>query len=111
MPRRNGVTSIRLIQRLRELGVNIPEGASLVRTYVDRAARLDGSWAWFLTDSDGVPMRIGSQHPATQLLKGGMTLKSMDGGCWSVEVVSAESVAKKDDGNPQRTRCADARRF
>lgn len=59
----------RLIARLREMGVEIPDGAQLRRTYAGRHQRSAGAWSWYLVDADGHELHIGSQISVTDLLK------------------------------------------
>lgn len=74
--------SERLLKRLREAGLDIPQDARLVRVaaYSSPAQRSNGCWSWTVADtygrpltkdSAGHPMAIGSQYPMTMLLRTG----------------------------------------
>jgi hypothetical protein len=61
--------SERLLERLRQQGVEIPEGARIHRTYANGSARTGGAWSWFVLDSQGRELRegpylgLGSYYP------------------------------------------------
>lgn len=61
--------SVRLLRKLRALGLELPEGARLVRTNPSPAARNAGAWCWCAVDGDGRDLRIGSQVPMGELLR------------------------------------------
>ena len=62
--------SERLLGRLRKMGLDIPEGAQVRRTYAGALQRNVGAWSWFLLNADGSELRIGSQYPVSELLRG-----------------------------------------
>lgn len=47
--------SAQLLDRLRELGVALPDGARLESTRASRSARNDGAWSWRVVDGSGSP--------------------------------------------------------
>lgn len=59
----------RLIKRLREMDVDIPDGWRLCRTHAGFHMRSAGAWSWFLLDAEGRELHIGSQIPVTDLLR------------------------------------------
>lgn len=61
-------TSDRLLARLREIGLNLPEGAQLIRVYPSPAMRNAGAWSWFAVDRDGIELGIGSAFSMAELL-------------------------------------------
>lgn len=62
-------TSDRLLARLREIGVDLPEGARLVHVHPSPAMRNAGAWSWAALGPDGNDLRIGSQYPMAELLR------------------------------------------
>ncbi|MFE5912070.1 hypothetical protein ACFQ6B_23715 [Streptomyces wedmorensis] len=62
-------TSERLLARLREIGVDLPQGAQLVRVHPSPAMRNAGAWSWAAFGPDGHDLRIGSQYPMSELIK------------------------------------------
>ena len=60
--------SERLLKRIREMGVDVPDGARIQRTYAGRTMRSGGAWSWFVVGPDGRALDIGSQHPVKVLL-------------------------------------------
>ncbi len=52
------------------MGLELPEGTFVERTYVTRSMRFDGAWSWHLVGPDGVELGIGSDYPITSLLGG-----------------------------------------
>lgn len=64
--------SARLIARLRAMGLDIPEGARVERTYAGRLQRECGAWSWALYSATGFELNIGSQFSVTRLLRGRM---------------------------------------
>lgn len=62
----------RMIERLRKLGLTIPRGAEIERTYVQQAQKDAGALVWYISVMPGNGMAdhiIGSQWPVTELLK------------------------------------------
>lgn len=73
------VTSEKLLARLQAMGLELPEGARLVRANASRSARANGAWVWraegttgwvalptwYTSDQGG----IGSQWSMTELLR------------------------------------------
>ena len=69
--------SQKLLTRLRNLGLTIPEGSTVARTRAGSSARDAGAWSWYLAEAGGAPATnggngLGSQWPITDLLKGRM---------------------------------------
>jgi len=62
-------TQERLIERLREIGIDLPEGARLVRTHANGWQLTDGAWSWAALGPDGRELHIGSQHSMGELLR------------------------------------------
>ncbi|MFC4506659.1 MULTISPECIES: hypothetical protein [Streptomyces] len=62
-------TAERLLARLREAGLDLPEGSRLDRVYPSRAMRTEGAWSWAAFGPGGRELRIGSQYSMTQLLQ------------------------------------------
>jgi hypothetical protein len=62
-------TQERLIARLREIGINLPEGARLVRTHANGWQLSEGAWSWAAIGPDGRDLRIGSQYSMGELLR------------------------------------------
>lgn len=60
--------SERLMARLRAMGVDIPEGSTLQRTYAGYWQRKGGAWSWFLLSPDGRDF-LGSYFPVKTLLR------------------------------------------
>ncbi|MFE3123694.1 hypothetical protein ACFXHD_09765 [Streptomyces hydrogenans] len=67
-------TSERLLARLREIDLDLPEGTRLVRVYPSPAMRTEGSWTWTALGPGGRDLRIGSQHSMATLLGAEMLL-------------------------------------
>lgn len=70
--------SERLLARLRAAGVELPEGARLVRVHPSESMRNVGAWSWTAADADGIPlcrdaqgrpMAVGSQYSMGELLR------------------------------------------
>jgi hypothetical protein len=61
--------SDRMLQRLRDEGLDVPEGSTLHRTYASSANRRNGAWSWFALAPDGSELGIGSQHAMKFLLE------------------------------------------
>lgn len=55
----------KLITRLRELGVSLPDDAMVIRVRAGRWQRADGAWSWFFAHN----AHIGSQWPVHELIK------------------------------------------
>lgn len=58
----------RLLTRLRRMGLDIPEGSAVRRTYAGKHQRAAGAWSWYLVDPTGRESRVGSQYPVGRLL-------------------------------------------
>ncbi|MFF4385595.1 hypothetical protein ACFY0G_02195 [Streptomyces sp. NPDC001552] len=71
--------SERLLLRLRELGLDLPEDASLVRTNAPRSARSNAAWSWFALGPDGAELHVGSRHPIGELLAAPVLVAHEDG--------------------------------
>jgi hypothetical protein len=61
--------SERLLTRLHAMGVDIPDGARVQRTYAGYWQRSEGAWSWALVDGNGHELKLGSQYPLSTLLK------------------------------------------
>jgi hypothetical protein len=61
----------KLIERLRAMGVHLPEGTTLRRTYSGRCMRAQGAWSWFTLYPAPEPglREVGSHYTVTMLLK------------------------------------------
>lgn len=59
--------SIRLVERLRRLGVDIPHRWVFRRTYAGRSQRQAEAWSWWIETPDGREI-IGSIYPVGVLL-------------------------------------------
>lgn len=63
-------TQAALIERLNaELGLELPEGTELCRTYAGENQRRCGAWSWFADTHDLRTGTIGSQTPMGQLAR------------------------------------------
>lgn len=62
-------TAERMLDRLRKVGIDLPEGTQLVNTYARDSQREEGAWAWKAVDPDGIPLGIGSPFPMYRLLR------------------------------------------
>ena len=60
--------SERLLARLTAMGVPLPEGAEIRRTYAGWLQRRHGAWSWAVDPSVGA-WTVGSQWPVTHLLR------------------------------------------
>lgn len=56
------------MKRLREMGVDLPEGTRLQRSYAGHWQRIEGAWSWFAIDPEW-SVNLGSQWPMSHLLK------------------------------------------
>jgi hypothetical protein len=74
-------TSDRLLVRLREFGLDLPEGTRLIRLRPGPADRSIGAWSWCALGPTARELGIGSQHPMTEILKAAnlSTVKDMSG--------------------------------
>jgi hypothetical protein len=61
-------TAERLLHRLRQAGLDLPEGSSLARVYPSEAMRNNGAWSWAAFGPDGHELHIGSQYSMGELL-------------------------------------------
>jgi hypothetical protein len=70
--------SQRMVQRLRDAGVDLPPDAAVRRTFAGPAQRNEGAWSWTVTNAagtplmkgaDGRPFAVGSQWPLAFLLR------------------------------------------
>jgi hypothetical protein len=61
----------RLLARLREAGMDLPEGVTIQRTYAGREQRNAGAWSWALLGPNGEDLKAGSQWPVGDLLRHG----------------------------------------
>lgn len=61
----------KLLAQLREAGLDLPEGASIVRTRAGHQQVNAGAWSWALLGPDNEDLRIGSQWPVGDLLRHG----------------------------------------
>lgn len=94
-------TSDRLLARLREIGLDLPDGSRLVRVHPSAAMRNEGAWSWTALGPGGRDLRIGSQHPMAVLLGAEMLL---------AESIRSGAVGSDVDVVPARPcqRCATA---
>jgi hypothetical protein len=81
--------SERLLARLRALGLNIPKGMRVARSYVSPAQRSAGAWVWHVESLYPPPLPaqpIGSQWRVTDLLREPRLSAALDEwGQWSVD--------------------------
>lgn len=75
-----------LFERLRALGIAVPDDAVFHQTYVTRSSRRAGAWAWYLTDASGGDLNIGSQHTGSELLQSALLIKRDATGKTSVQI-------------------------
>lgn len=77
----------RLIDRLRAMGVPVPEGTVPRRTYAGWAQRSQGAWSWFLDYPAAVPglPYIGSHWPLRDLLHRRLMVTLSDSGAWEID--------------------------
>ena len=61
-------TSERLLARLREHGVALPDDTELLSTRASRSARAAGAWSWYGWSPTRGDLRIGSQTTMSALL-------------------------------------------
>lgn len=61
-------TSERLLARLREAGLPLPQGTRLVRVHPSRSMRNEGAWSWAALGPGAEDLQIGSQYSMGELL-------------------------------------------
>ncbi|MCL4413427.1 MAG: hypothetical protein M1522_01560 [Actinobacteria bacterium] len=61
-------TSERLLGRLRLMGMVVPDGSTLHRTYAGRCQRQCDAWSWFILDPEGREV-CGGYVPVAELLQ------------------------------------------
>lgn len=71
--------SQKLLTRLRSLGVEIPEGATIRRTYAGTWQKAQGANVWHMVNARGDYLTIGSQFTVTELNKAKNISASRDG--------------------------------
>lgn len=71
--------SERLLARLREIGLDLPEGTKLRRVHPSAAMRNLGAWSWCALGPDGTDLHIGSRHPMSELLASDELIAHTDG--------------------------------
>lgn len=78
----------RLLEKIREAGAPVPDGAYPVPTYATRADRSAGAWVWRLHTADGMPCHpaVGSQFRQS-MLRGDIEVSRDRWGDWSVDPV------------------------
>lgn len=69
-----GETSLRLLKKLREAGVDLPADAGVRRAYVGRHQRACGAWSWFVFSRLDPSFSLGSQYPIRELLRRGFVV-------------------------------------
>ncbi len=62
--------SQRLLNRLRAMGLDVPLGSTIRRTYAGHVQRAQGAWSWYVVDASGRDLFIGGYEPVTTLLRG-----------------------------------------
>lgn len=62
-------TAERMLDRLRKVGLDLPEGTKLVRTFARDWQREEGAWAWKAVGPGDTPLGIGSSIPMYHLLR------------------------------------------
>lgn len=78
--------TVLLFERLRALGISVPDDAVFHQTYVTRSSRRSGAWAWYLTDSKGKVLEIGSQHTGSELLQSALVVKQDNTGRINIQI-------------------------
>ena len=63
---------------MRELDIDIPEGAEIARTYAGSNQRSCGAWSWFAWSRQQATWQCGSQWPIAELLKAPNIAVSVD---------------------------------
>lgn len=58
----------RLFDRLRAMGLDVPDGSRFHRTHAGYWQRAQGAWSWFIDNADGREL-YGSQVTVTELLR------------------------------------------
>ncbi len=58
----------KLVERARELGIDVPAWIEIRRTHVGHWQRSAGAWSWWACDADGGEI-MGSPHTVSELLK------------------------------------------
>ncbi|MER6606007.1 hypothetical protein ABT282_08825 [Streptomyces sp. NPDC000927] len=64
-----GRTQQRLLAKLREAGVTVPDGTRLAPTRASRSQRNLGAWSWAALLEDGRELRLGSRENMTELVR------------------------------------------
>jgi len=59
----------KLLERLRSLGLDLPEGSVLETCRTGRAELSRGAWSWQALGPDGIPLNIGSWSTMARCLR------------------------------------------
>jgi hypothetical protein len=59
----------RLMARIRQAGIEVPEGSSCVRNRVTTWQRNEGAWSWRVDGPDGIPSGVGSWNTMTEMVR------------------------------------------
>jgi hypothetical protein len=51
------------------MGLEVPDGSTIVRTRAGHWQRAAGSWSWFLVSPDDKMLGLGSGRPATEVIR------------------------------------------
>jgi hypothetical protein len=58
----------KLIERIREVGIDVPDGVVLRRLYPGHHQRAAGAWSWVAVDPETNAELVGSCHPMSELV-------------------------------------------
>lgn len=75
-----------LLTQLRELGLDIPDDAQLIRIVTSRSERSEGAWSWTVADADGIPLSLDSQGRAMAI-----------GSQWAISAIAGGKIAAHPD--------------
>jgi hypothetical protein len=98
-------TSNRVLDRLHEAGLTIPDGSRLFPTRLAAWRRAQGAWTWTGEAPNGEPLNIGSHERMTDLLKQPVWHLSFEFG--EVTVASCSEVCTIRKG--EKEQCVDFR--
>jgi len=92
--------SDKLMGRLRDMGMSVPDGSTLHRTHAGQLQRRTGAWSWSILDPAGREL-CGSYSPVTELLRGPLTVLDSEYGV--PEVVPAAEAGDRTKYRAGRT--------
>jgi hypothetical protein len=88
--------SARLLKRLRRMGLPIPEGSEIRRTYAGFWQRRGGAWSWTVWPSAGIE-GVGSTYRVTELASAARLAALKSGSDWHVYAVAPGETPRPDD--------------